>query len=317
MGLSYGWLLSATHDVTLYARPGRAAELRDGCTLGVTDLRSGEASSTQHRHRWTPTVVTDIGEGYDAALVMVDRRQLADVVPLVAPLAGKTQVVFMLNHWDLRSDVEPVFHPGTYGIGFPSQVGGGRRGTTVEVTVFPKGTMLGTSGAPVHTTMATLRAGFEAAGLHVKTRTDMLDWLKIHYLQQAVNAGAVLTAGSYRTFVEDRPAVAAMVDAYREGVAVCRRQGVRTHRVFPAPLFSLPRPLVATLMGRMLRQPTTANMVEGHMGHGLDEWVTGYLEVLADGQRAGLDMAHWRTYQPAVQECVHSRPSSSWGHKQP
>ena len=47
---------------------------------------------------------------------------------------------------------------------------------------------------------------------------NIFDWMKVHYLQQSVTAGAVLECGGYGSFASDYQAVKKVVKAFREGI---------------------------------------------------------------------------------------------------
>ncbi len=132
--------------------------------------------------------------------------------------------------------------------------------------------------------------------MKAKYDKHIFDWLKVHYLQQSITAGAVLENGDFERFAHDYGAVKKMVQAFREGVEVCRLQGVRTYKTFPANFFKLPLPIVAHTMQKMLLDSNTMEMVNNHMKKGLPEWIAGYREILQDGLEAGLPMTVWKSY---------------------
>lgn len=296
MGWSYAWLLSSRHDVTLLVRPERREAYADGRLLRIHDLRRGHADVTV---RFRPALTTTVEGSYDVVLVMVDRLHLAEVLPGLA--RAQCPVVFLLNHWDLRGEVERHLAPGSYLAGFPAQVGGGRDGDEVRATVFRAGTVLGATAPGQAGLVRRYAREFAAAGLGVRIERDVFGWLKVHSLQQSLTAGPVLQAGCYEEFVRDRAAIAHLVRAFREGLAVCRACGVRTARHFPAPLFWLPTPVVTRMLQRMFTTPETATMVTEHMRHGLPEWIRGYHDVVDAGRRLGVAIPHLEAYIPAVQ----------------
>ncbi|MDR2931068.1 MAG: hypothetical protein LBV06_09235 [Propionibacteriaceae bacterium] len=298
IGLSYGWLLSAKHDVSVLVKPDKLSAATTGYSFTVHDLREKPRRDLQFEYR--PTVVTQISEKYDAILVTVNRRQLKSVLPALQNSGA--DIIFMLNHWDLRSEVAPYLRPQEYLVGFPSQVGGGREGDHVEVNVYGAETVLGEVDGEVTPRLTTYKEAFDQAGLTVEVKTNVLDWLKVHYLQQSITAGAVLKAGDFRSFAHSRQAVKAMVQALREGVAVCAAYGVDTKHTFPANLLSKPTFLVVQFLTSMFTDPDTVLMVEGHMKHGLDEWIAGYYEVLNSGEEKGIAMPAWKAYKPYVDD---------------
>lgn len=90
--------------------------------------------------------------------------------------------------------------------------------------------------------------------------------------------------------------------ALRDGMSLCRHQGVAVWRVFPFNVLSIiPLRVATAIMQRALQQPDVVDMVTGHMKHGFNEWLAGYDEVLADGRRLGVSMPAWQAYDSAVQ----------------
>ncbi|MEJ5928849.1 2-dehydropantoate 2-reductase N-terminal domain-containing protein [Corynebacterium sp. H128] len=286
MGLSHGWLLSQANEVTFLVRPERVRFYDHDFQLAVHDLRTEHDDQTcSFRPAVTEVAVAD---RYDLVLVMVDRANLASVLPVVSPLVERIPTVFMLNHWDIEGELGQVLPRSAYLLGFPSQIGGGRDGHCLEVTVFPKGTILEAPTAMTRDILHSVRGVFESAGLHVRWQSDMAGWLAVHSMQQSLTAAPVLEAGGYENFVHDPAAVTRLVRAFKEGLTVCRRRGIGTWRLWPAALFWLPTPVVAKLMSGMFQQPETARMVSGHMRHGLADWITGLNDICTTARQLGV-----------------------------
>ena len=306
MGLAYGWILSTCHEVQYLVRNGRESFYSQTFDLQVRDLRKGH-SSGHYSH--TPITITSVEpEHYDVILVMVNQLHLHEVLPVLKPAEGRCQIVFMLNDWDLQRQVEPYLSRGTYLVGFPSQVGGGRNGHELNIIVFRTGTILeaGSRGQEFHATRVC--HAFEDAGLTVKRQRRMLDWLKVHNLQQSLTAAPVIEAGSYEAFAGDRHAIDQLVRGFREGLAVCRATDTRTAGLWPAPLFVLPTPLLIRVMQSMFLDGNTKTMGTEHMKHGLDEWIAGFREILASARRNQLITPVLDHYEKVLQE--HGWPAT-------
>ena len=112
----------------------------------------------------------------------------------------------------------------------------------------------------------------------------------------------MLECGGYGSFASDYQAVKKVVKAFREGIGVCRMQGVDTNKTFPAGLFKLPTFVAAHIMQNMFLETNTREMVENHMKKGLPEWAAGYQEILNAGTCCGLPMTVWRSYDEAVEK---------------
>lgn len=298
IGITYAYLLSQVHHVDLLVKPERLNKLSAGVTITVKDLRKKEVC--YKRTIFYPSCVAEINRPYDGILVAVNRCQLKQVLPQLAQKQHFTKYfAFMQNNWSIRAEIEPYFTSDKYIIAFPSSVGGGRDEKGLDVIVFDEATRLG-GGCKFG--VRNLQEGMKEAGIKTKYDKHIFDWLKVHYLQQSITSGAILESGGFQAFSSDYEAVKRMVKAFREGIEVCRLQGVQTYKTFPAPLFRLPASAVARTMQKMFLEANTAEMVSNHMKKGLMEWIAGYKEVLADGLAAGLPMTVWRSYDPAIEE---------------
>jgi len=301
IGLTYSWLLSSSHDVTVLVKPERVTDTQSGYNFIVHDLR--EKPKHDFGFVYQPHIVTEIEDDYNAILVTVNRYQLKDVLPSLQNC--KSDIIFMQNNWDIQNEISQYLQPQQYIIGFPSQVGGGRENNQIEVNVYNEGTVLGEENGQMTERLINYKQAFEQAGLSVELKTDILGWLKVHYLQQSVSAGAILKAGDYHAFATSYKAVKEMVYAFREGISVCEAYGVDTKNTFPASMFRYPAPLVAIAMKRMFNQTDTVMMVTGHMKQGIKEWIVGYYEVLKSGEEKGIFMPVWESYKSYVDDYVH------------
>lgn len=204
---------------------------------------------------------------------------------------------FLQNHWHIEKELNGLLPKEKTVIAFPSSVGGGRYQNCVEVILFDEATRLGGT-CPMG--IRDLANSLHQVGIKTHHDRDIYHWLKVHYLQQSITAGAVLESGGFLPFAQDFSAIKKMVKAFREGIEVCRRQGVPTYKIFPANLFKLPLSLVAHTMQKMFLANNTIEMVNNHMKKGLPEWVAGYKEILQDGRSAGIPMTVWKSYEASV-----------------
>ena len=300
IGLTYAWVLSSKHDVSVLVKPDRSVAAQGGYRFTVHDIRKNPKRNLQFDYQ--PNHVTNISGSYDAIPVTVNRYQLKSVLPFLKN--RKADIIFMQNHWDIQNEIAPYLKPCQYLIGFPSQVGGGREDNRIEVNLYGEGTILGETDGQITERIVKYKKAFEQASLTVEIKKDILGWLKVHYLQQSISAGAILKSGSYDAFANSYNAVKDMVFAFREGIAVCNAYGLDTKKIFPANMFSKPAPIVALAMKSMFNKPDTVLMITGHMKHGLEEWIVGYYEVLKSSEEKGVAVPVWKSYKPYVDDCV-------------
>jgi ketopantoate reductase len=240
-------------------KPDKLYNAQNGFNFIINDLRKKPKQKTAFIFK--PNLVTEFNNDYDVILITVNRYQLKSVLPSLQNV--KADIIFMQNNWDIENEISQYLKPEQYLIGFPSQVGGGREDNNIEVNVYNEGTILGETDGTVTQRLANYKRAFEESGLSVEIKTDILDWLKVHYLQQSISAGAILKAENYHSFAANYKAVKEMVYAFREGIKVCEAYGVNTKNIFPASLFRYPAPIVALAMKKMFNQEDTVAMVTG------------------------------------------------------
>lgn len=300
IGITYGWLLSQKHTVDIFVKPERYEKLSQGIDISIKDLR--KRSQCYEKHMFYPHCITQITDTYDGILIAVNRCQLSEALPHLALLKSKTKYfAFMQNNWNLESEIQPYISCDNYLVAFPSSIGGGCENNKVEVIVFDEPTRI---GGKCLIGLTDLQSSLEQAGIKSQLDANIFDWLKIHYLQQSITAGAILEKGDYFAFAQDYFSIKKMVKAFREGITLCRYYGIPVNKVFPANLFRLPTAIVAHVMQKMFLEENTTEMVTNHMKKGLPEWIAGYKEVLKDGLQHNLPMTIWKSYDSAVEEYI-------------
>lgn len=302
IGITYAWLLSQKYEVDILVKPERLIEISKGFHLNVKDLR--KHSAKYESLLFSPNCVTEIAAQYDGVFVCVNRCELKDVLPSLAKHQQFTKYfAFLQNNWNIKTEIELFLPKEKTVIAFPSSVGGGRNNNDVEVIVFDEATRL---GGECQIGINDLSKSLNQVGIKTYYDKEIYNWLKVHYLQQSITAGAVLENGGFLPFAQNYKAIKKMVKAFREGIEVCRVQGVPTNKIFPAKLFKLPVFLVAHTMQKMFLDINTIEMVNNHMKKGLPEWIAGYKEILQDGIKAGLPMTVWKSYHISIDKYLEN-----------
>lgn len=233
IGITYAWLLSQKHDVDILVLPKRLDDAKKGFCIHIKDIR--KKASSYEPINFSPNCVTQISRQYDGILVCVNRCDLKSVLPVLARHQHLTgYFAFLQNHWNIKAELNEFPAKEKTIIAFPSSVGGGRDDTHIEVIVFDAATRLG--GECQHG-INDLAAALNQVGIKTQYDRYIYDWLKVHYLQQSITAGAILEKKSFLAFATDDKAVRKMITAFREGIEVCRLQGVPIYNIFPANLF--------------------------------------------------------------------------------
>jgi len=299
IGLTYGWMLSNAHDIAVLVREDKYEAATAGYSFDIWDLR-GKAKERK-TFQYIPSIVTNMEPIYDLILVTVNCYQLEEILPILKENRGKAIIVFLQNNWDILGTVRNYFNDNAYVLGFPSQVGGGRENNCIKSIIFDEGTVLGQTGNYIAEEVLTCKNVFEKAEIKIVLQEKMADWLRVHIIQQSISAGAIIKAGNYDLFIKNRKAIKEMIIAYREGLAVCESFGINTRKILPAKMFYYPAFIVAFALKKILNQEETIMMVNGHMKHGITEWVKGYYEILECGKRRNIEMPTWESYAPFIE----------------
>ena len=299
IGLTYGWMLSNAHDIAVLVRGEKYEAATAGYSFDIWDLR-GKAKERKS-FQYIPSIVTNMEPIYDLILVTVNCYQLKEILPILKEKKGKAIIVFLQNNWDILGTVRNYFNDNDYVLGFPAQVGGGRENNCIKSIIFDAETILGQTENYIAEEILTCKSEFEKAGIKIVLQEKMADWLRVHIIQQSISAGAIIKAGNYELFIKNRKAIKEMIIAYREGLAVCDSFGISTRKMSPAKMFYYPT-IVTFALKKILNQEETIMMVNGHMKHGITEWIKGYYEILECGIRRNIEMLTWESYASFIDD---------------
>lgn len=183
IGLTYAYLLSKKYDVDILVKNDKLPK------EVVIEIKELKKSNTYEKITFVPNYVTQINEKYDVVLVTVNRTQLKEVLPILKEKQSQVgYFVFMQNNWNMQWEVEQYISDNQYIIAFPSNVGGGRDNNIVRVILFDEPVRTGGKNERIINDFCKL-----LNDVQIKTYcdTNIFDWLKIHYLQQSITAGAV------------------------------------------------------------------------------------------------------------------------------
>jgi ketopantoate reductase len=295
IGASYGWQLAeAGQDVTLLVRAEKKALLQDGIPIHCRDERSKPARQVETV--FCPKIVESFApqDGYDLILVCVKSNQLEAVLPMLAHNSGKADILFFQNNWWGDQKIRALLQPEQYFFGFSRLVGGWRTGSAVECIIFNApgmSTMLGEVNGSVTPRLKKVEALLRPAGLKPEISADILGWLQFHYVEYLGATGAILKAGSAKSFAERTDLVRQAILATREGLAICRARGVPMNAApFNLKMYSLPLALLIWLGQKQYQAPNIQSFFEENIRNGLEEIADQYQNVLQEGERLGIPM---------------------------
>jgi ketopantoate reductase len=301
IGTIYAWQLAeAGQDVTLLVRQERKQAFEEkGIAITCLDRRVKPAKHITTIYR--PHVVEDFSpiDGYELVVVCVKRNQLGGVLPQLAAKAGDALILFLQNNWSGGAEIEQELAPSRYLLGFPS-AGGGRDGQAIQC-VLGTGTMLGEADGRRTPRLTTIAEVMRKAGFKPRLTHQIIPWLWTHYAEIAAVLGGLLKAGSFHAFATSSPILRETLLAARETMAVCRARGVNLLRLPNILLLYLPLWLLVPATKRAYRSESARLVYEGHTAHAADEMLIMYHEVLAEGERLGVQMPHFRGFKTDVE----------------
>jgi len=266
-------LTLAGHEVTLVARPDRAAELRrEGATIQ-------DAGTLLVRARVLP-VLERLPSDFaaDMCLVTVRRDQIEPVLPDLLAAIAIPQVVLLGNHANHTDRLLAVLGRSRTVLAFPG-IAGYREGTMIRYSDIPQ------QHTAVEESAQDVVSLFREAGFRVDSVRDMNAWLQRHAVFIAAIAGALYENGcDARRLAQNGETVRRFVVAVREGWLAQDREGVG-----PAPLALrtmmcwVPLPLSARYWSRFLGSPQGDLYFARHVRHAPAEMAS-----LADDLRSFL-----------------------------
>jgi 2-dehydropantoate 2-reductase len=179
-GTLYGVRLARSgHDVTLVARPKRAAEIRERGAV-IHDVFSGRVDTAHVR------VVEALSQetSADLCIVAVRREQIDEVLPALVGAIGIDRFLFMVNHANGSEALYAALGRARVVIGFPGAAGGFEEGVDMYVEVAEQPTV-------IEATAPDLAAIMRDAGFRVDLLKDVDSWLRRHVVFVTAIGGAL------------------------------------------------------------------------------------------------------------------------------
>lgn len=318
IGITYAWQISeAGYDVTVYVRKGKKEKVeREGFGIECLDFREGGGrSNTVFR----PVVIDDLDShnDFDLTLVAGNSNQLDAILDLLSEKQGRGDIMFLQNIWGSFEDIEKRLRPGSYLFGFPFIMGGGRKENVIHSVILNSplnATMLGEKDGKITARLKGIRAILNEAGLQPRISKKIIPWLITHYIWAAGTIGAVLKAGSAKSFADNPALIRESYLSMREGFRICREMGINPLAIYPVNLFYLPFLILVPYTRRLYRDEGMQLLIDGHISHSPEEMRAIYRDVIEAGRNYGIAMPRMEAFRdiidaPADHAC--SNPSRS------
>lgn len=228
-------LLAAGHEVVLFARGPRLADLRSGGLI-MADAASGTRATQP------VMVVSELTQDdhFDLVLVAVRVEQLKGALPVLTGMHDGSDVLFLGNVGDCGLELVTTLG-GRALFGFPA-VGGSQDGPAVRyVLIRQQMTMLGEPGGTMTPRVLRLQQVLAGAGFPTLVSADISGWLLGHAAFVVPIAFALYRVGIDATSLAADPAtMRLMVLATREAFTVLQAVGNKEIPLNLRALYRLP-----------------------------------------------------------------------------
>ena len=277
-GTVFGVRLSTVgHQVTLVARPDRAAELRrEGASIQDAATSLIRTTMLPVLEKLPPELVADI------CLVTVRRDQMELVLPDLVGAIAIPQLILLGNHANRTDHLLTVLGRSRTVLAFPG-VAGYREGAIIRYLDIPQQHTVVEEPAPGVSSL------FREAGFCVDSVRDMDAWLQRHAVFITAIAGALYENGcDARRLAQNTETVRRFVLAVREGWAAQDRKGVAAAPLALRTIMCwVPLPLSVMYWSRLLASSRGDLYFARHARHAPAEMAS-----LADDVRGLLRESH-------------------------
>ena len=299
IGTTYAWQLhEAGADVSLLVRKQRKVRYEhSGVPITYTDTRKGQKDYGHTVFR--PEVIDRLTQEdqFDFILVTLRSNQWNDAIPYLSKYSGNAHIVFLGNLWDEYDMIEKHFPKGRYLLAYPEMVAGGYTGNSINTYLFRhKHTYLGEPDGKKTERLNKLADLLASADLRPKISSSMKQLLPVCYLHHAILSGLISKAGGAGLFVKNNLLVKQYLCAFREGLRVLRKRGVKPAPQFPFNLSFLPLFVITWLVKRTFT-PEVQAALDAHMKHGTEEKKKQYYNVLQAGKKERLSIPYWTSFE--------------------
>ena len=311
IGTTYAWQLSKSGcEITHLVRKQKIETYRnEGIHMHCLDLRILGGILVEESYH--PRFVDDFPENneYKFIIVSVNSNQLADLLPKLSEKSGPATIVFLQN-LRIGDDelIAKTLSRSKYIIAYPFKAGGGRTENVINTVIFGMSltnTVFGEVDGTVTERVREFHRLLKKANMNPKIITDIIPYVRTHYVRGVCCLAAYIKAGNYENF-KQADIIKESYLAMREGWGICDRQGINPRKVFPTKYYYLPFFILIPFTQWIYRQRGMQEMFEGHVQHSPDEMKDMYYTLLDQGKKFSVDMPVYNSYQPYVEEYFKS-----------
>ena len=260
------------HDVSILARGRRLVDIREhGIVLEQLGVPGQQVERVPPVERLDPT------DAYDLALVMMQKGQVGDVLPILAANDRVPTVAFFMNNAAGPDELVLALGAERVVLGF-GLMGGVRDGSVIRWASGEKGphlfdAVVGEMDGSVTPRLQGVIDALEEAGIRVEAQPDIDAWLKAHWALVGPIAQALNLVGNdnYR-LAEDRDTLRLMVRAQRQGLRALRALGLPLAPPKLKLVARMPTWVSAAITRKILKTEFAKLALSGHATAGHDEF---------------------------------------------
>jgi 2-dehydropantoate 2-reductase len=307
IGTLYGWQLQKSGcNVTHLIRKSKIDMYKSsGIQIRCLDLRTSKRSVIEEGYH--PGFVDSLSknEKYDFIIVAVNSNQLEDILHMLKNYSGTANIVFLQNMRPGDDElIAKYLDASRYFIAYPFKAGGGRKDNLIDGVIFGMpltNTVIGEVNGQISDRVKEFSYLLKQANMNPKIITDIIPYIRTHYIWGAGCLAAYIKTGNYENF-KQAEIIKESYLAMREGWNICVKQGINPKRVAPTKYYYLPFFMLVPFTQWIYRQPGMQEMFEGHVQHSTDEMKDMYFTLLALGKKFKVDMPIYESYLPYVKK---------------
>ena len=202
--------------------------------------------------------------------VSTNKLQLSTILPSLSKSAGKANVVFFQNNWDVFTEIDKYLKLEQYFFAFPFMVGGGKEDKSIHCAISGlkySNTPLGEKDGRITPQVEKLFIILDKANLKPVISNQILVWLITHYAVAAGLSAGIMSAGSASKFIENTAIIKTTMKAIREGLAICERMGINPKTEKANRLYLLPLFISVPIAKKIYSNDALQLMFDGHINH--------------------------------------------------
>lgn len=293
VGCTYGWQLSKVgYDVTVLVRKGQKELVqKDGIHIICSDFREKIRKDTDTIFK--PTIIDELSSNneFEYIIVATNKLQLSNILPTLSKSAGKANIVFFQNNWDVFTEIDKYLNPEQYFFAFPFMVGGGKEDKNIHCAISGlkySNTPLGEKDGRITPRVEKLLVALDKADLKPVISNQILVWLITHYAVAAGLSAGIMSAGSASQFIENTPIIRTTMKAIREGLAICKKMGINPKTEKANKLYYLPLFICVPIAKKIYSNDALQLMFEGHINHSPAEIRQMIDDIIDNGVKYGV-----------------------------